>query len=164
MVAHLGDFGIGKLFGDGEVVVQTQTLATIGYAAPKLGMEGKVSTHGDVYSFGIMLLEMFTGKKPTDDMFGGEMRLKEWVSEALQEKSVPLAPTLLSSEDQLFCAKEQCVLSIFELAMKCLAVAPHERINMIEAATTLQRIYATTVTKSHRPPYAFSVSIHNNGL
>ena len=34
MVAHLGDFGIGKLFEEGEVVVQTQTLATIGYAAP----------------------------------------------------------------------------------------------------------------------------------
>ncbi|XP_047961827.1 probable LRR receptor-like serine/threonine-protein kinase At1g56140 [Salvia hispanica] len=34
MVAHLGDFGTGKLFDNGEVVVQTQTLATIGYAAP----------------------------------------------------------------------------------------------------------------------------------
>ncbi|XP_042036475.1 probable LRR receptor-like serine/threonine-protein kinase At3g47570 isoform X4 [Salvia splendens] len=165
MVAHLGDFGIGKLFDDGEVVVQTQTLATIGYAAPELGMEGKVSTHGDVYSFGIMLLEMFTGKKPTDDMFDGEMRLKEWVSESLQKNSVPIAPALLSSEDRDFCAKEQCVLSIFELAMKCLAVASHERINMIEATTTLQRIYATTVTERRRPPpYAFSVSIRDNGL
>ncbi|XP_042035865.1 putative receptor-like protein kinase At3g47110 isoform X2 [Salvia splendens] len=165
MVAHLGDFGIGKLFDDGEVVVQTQTLATIGYAAPELGMEGKVSTHGDVYSFGIMLLEMFTGKKPTDDMFDGEMRLKEWVSESLQKNSVPIAPALLSSEDRDLCAKEQCMLSIFELAMKCLAAAPQERINMIEAANTLQRIYATTVTERRRPPpYAFSVSIRDNGL
>ncbi|XP_042034612.1 probable LRR receptor-like serine/threonine-protein kinase At3g47570 [Salvia splendens] len=164
MVAHLGDFGIGKLFDDGEVVVQTQTLATIGYAAPELGMEGKVSTHGDVYSFGIMLLEMFTGKKPTDDMFDGEMRLKEWVSESLQENSVPIAPVFLSSEDRDLCAKEQCVLSIFELAMKCLANTPHERINMIEAANTLQRIYATRVTKRRRPRYAFSVGSRSNGL
>ncbi|XP_042035004.1 putative receptor-like protein kinase At3g47110 [Salvia splendens] len=145
LVAHLGDFGIGKLFDDGEVVVQTQTLATIGNAAPELGMEGRVSTQGDVYSFGIMLLELFTGKKPTDDMFDGEMRLKEWVSESLQENSVPIAPVFLSSEDRDLCAKEQCVLSIFELAMKCLATTPHERINMIEAANTLQRIYATRV-------------------
>ncbi|XP_042035969.1 leucine-rich repeat receptor protein kinase EMS1-like isoform X2 [Salvia splendens] len=164
MVAHLGDFGIGKLFENGEVVVQTQTLATIGYAAPELGMEGKVSTHGDVYSFGIMLLEMFTGKKPTDDMFDGEMRLKEWESESLQEKSVPISPTLLSSEDRDFCAKEQCVLSIYELAMKCLATTPHERINMIEAANTLHMINATMVTERRRPRYAFSVGIPNNGL
>ncbi|XP_047961823.1 receptor kinase-like protein Xa21 [Salvia hispanica] len=143
MVAHLGDFGIGKLFDDEEVVAQTQTLATIGYAAPELGMEGKVSTQGDVYSFGIMLLEMFTGKKPTDDMFDGEMRLKEWVSESLQGNSVPIAHALLSGEDQDFCAKEQCVLSIFVVAMACLVDVPHERINMIEATTTLQRIYAT---------------------
>ncbi|XP_047961816.1 receptor kinase-like protein Xa21 [Salvia hispanica] len=93
MVAHLGDFGIGKLFGDGEVVVQTQTLATIGYAAPELGMEGKVSTHGDVYSFGMMLLEMFTGKKPTDDMFDGEMRLKEWLKVGFLEGSCVTDPT-----------------------------------------------------------------------
>lgn len=49
------------------------------------GMEGKVSTKGDVYSYGIMLLEMFTRKKPRDDMFSGEMSLKEWVGEAMQE-------------------------------------------------------------------------------
>ena len=54
----------------------------------ELGTEGKVSTSGDVYSFGIMLLEMLTGKKPTDDMFGGEMSLKEWVNKALQENAV----------------------------------------------------------------------------
>ena len=130
----------------------------------ELGMEGRVSTHGDVYSYGIMLLEMFTGKKPTDDMFDGEIRLKEWVSESLHENSVPIAPALQSSEDQDFCAKEQCVLSIFELAMKCLATAPNERINMIEATTTLQRIYATMVTEKRRPPYAFSVSIRDNGF
>ncbi|XP_042035971.1 putative receptor-like protein kinase At3g47110 [Salvia splendens] len=164
MVAHLGDFGIGKLFDNGEVVVQTQTLATIGYAAPELGMEGKVSTHGDVYSLGIMLLEMFTGKKPTNDMFDGEMRLKEWVSESLQEQAVTIAPALLSREDQDFYAKKQCVLSIFELAMKCLVAAPQERINMIEATNTLQRIYATMVTERRRPRYAFSVGIPNNGL
>ncbi|KAG8375422.1 hypothetical protein BUALT_Bualt10G0098400 [Buddleja alternifolia] len=73
MTAHVVDFGLSKLFDDGEVVIQTNTLATIGYTAPEYGSEGKVSTNGDVYSYGILLLEMFTMKKPTNDMFSGEM-------------------------------------------------------------------------------------------
>ncbi|KAL8482279.1 hypothetical protein ACS0TY_028441 [Phlomoides rotata] len=83
MTAHVADFGISKLFDEEETLAQTNNLATIGYAAPEYGSEGKVSTKGDVYSYGIMLLEMFTRKKPTDNMFDGETRLTEWVSEAL---------------------------------------------------------------------------------
>lgn len=60
-----------------------------------------MSTNGDVYSFGIMLLEMLTGKKPTDDMFNGEMSIKDWISIALQPIEV-IAPTLLSTDDQHF--------------------------------------------------------------
>ena len=119
----------------------------------EFGMDGKVSIKGDVYSFGILLLEMFTGKKPTDDMFGEEMSLKEWVSEALEQNIATeiMSSALLSMEDQHHSAKEQCLLSIFQLAMKCLAVSADERVNMTEAATTLHNIYETIVagTKSH---------------
>ncbi|XP_047957960.1 putative receptor-like protein kinase At3g47110 [Salvia hispanica] len=122
-------------------------MATIGYAAPEFGMDGKVSIKGDVYSFGVLLLEMFTGKKPTDDMFGEERSLKEWVSEALEQNATAeiVASTLLSTEDQYYSAKELCLLSIFQLAMKCLAVSVDERINMIEAVASLHNIYTTTV-------------------
>ncbi|XP_042035048.1 putative receptor-like protein kinase At3g47110 [Salvia splendens] len=119
MVAHLADFGISKLFDGGETIIQTQKLATIGYTAPEFGMEGKVSINGDVYSFGILLLEMFTGKRPADDMFDEERSLKQWVSEALEENTATqvMASALLSSEDQHYSAKEKCMLSTFELAM-----------------------------------------------
>ncbi|KAJ0017813.1 hypothetical protein Pint_11733 [Pistacia integerrima] len=60
MVAHLSDFSIAKLLGEKDSMTQTQTLATIGYMAPKYGREGKVSRKGDVYSYGIMLMETFT--------------------------------------------------------------------------------------------------------
>ncbi|KAG8378351.1 hypothetical protein BUALT_Bualt08G0128300 [Buddleja alternifolia] len=146
MTAHVADFGLSKLFDDGEVVIQTNTLATIGYTAPEYGSEGKVSTNGDVYSYGILLLEMFTMKKPTDDMFNGEMSLKNWVGEALlRENAVHevVAPGLLTREDQKISTKEQCVSSVFRLAMECLAFSPEERINMIQIVAALQKIKTT---------------------
>ncbi|KAL1561708.1 non-specific serine/threonine protein kinase [Salvia divinorum] len=143
MTARVADFGISKLFEQGEAVRHTVTLATVGYMAPEYGSEGKVSTKGDVYSYGIMLLEMFTRKKPTDDMFNKEMSLKEWVSEAMEgdaEIEVVAAAGLLSREDEHFGAKEQCILSIFEVAMGCLALSPSERSNMIEVVVSLNKI------------------------
>ncbi|KAG8362999.1 hypothetical protein BUALT_BualtUnG0015600 [Buddleja alternifolia] len=107
------------------------------------GSEGKVSTNGDVYSYGILLLEMFTMKKPTNDIFSEEMSLKDWVSGALlQENSVDevVAPSLLTREDRHFSAKEQCVSSVFGLAMECLAFSPDERINTIQIVSALQKI------------------------
>ncbi|KAL3641350.1 hypothetical protein CASFOL_016318 [Castilleja foliolosa] len=147
MVAHLADFGISKLFDDGESMVQTKTLGTIGYAAPEYGSEGKVSTNGDVYSYGILLLEIFTRKKPTDDMFSEEMSLKDWVNKALHENAVSeiVAPDLLAREDEQFDEKQECILSIFSLAMKCLVFSPDERINMIEIVAALHKNKASVV-------------------
>ncbi|XP_012855512.1 PREDICTED: probable LRR receptor-like serine/threonine-protein kinase At3g47570, partial [Erythranthe guttata] len=54
MVAHVSDFGIAKLMGEGESSVHTNTLATMGYIAPEYGLEGLVSTRCDVYSYGVM--------------------------------------------------------------------------------------------------------------
>ncbi|KAL8504451.1 hypothetical protein ACS0TY_015861 [Phlomoides rotata] len=149
MTARVGDFGISKLFNNGEATTQTKTMGTIGYVAPEYGREGKMSTNGDVYSYGIMLLEMFTRKKPIDDMFSGEMSLKEWVEKALQENAVArvLAPGLLQVEEdhRFFTLKKQCVLSVFELAMKCLVVSPQERVNMIEIGVILHKVKTRVV-------------------
>ncbi|PSS19433.1 Receptor kinase-like protein Xa21, processed [Actinidia chinensis var. chinensis] len=142
MVAHVGDFGIAKLLGEGEYMSQTKTLATIGYMAPEYGTEGIISTGGDVYSYGILLMEVFTRKRPTDEMFTGEMSFKRWVSELLRDGSVLFVvdSNLIGSEDENFSAKEQCVLSVFHLALACSKDSPKERINMKDAAAMIEKI------------------------
>ncbi|GAY59877.1 hypothetical protein CUMW_197820 [Citrus unshiu] len=134
MVAYLSDFGIAKLLiGEDQFITQTQTLATIGYMAPEYGREGRVSANGDVYSFGIMLMETFTGKKPTDEIFNGEMTLKHWVNDWLSISTMEVVDAnLLSQEDVHFVAKEQCVSFVFNLAMACTVESPEQRINAKE--------------------------------
>ncbi|VVA27286.1 PREDICTED: probable LRR receptor [Prunus dulcis] len=75
MVAHVADFGIARLLGEGDSITQTMTLATTGYMVPEFGMEGIISTKVDVYSFGIVPMETFTRRKPTDEMFVGRFQL-----------------------------------------------------------------------------------------
>lgn len=107
----------------------------------KYGREGRVSANGDVYSFGIMLMETFTGKKPTDEMFNGEMTLKHWVNDWLPIFTMEVVDAnLLSQEDIHFVAKEQCVSFVFNLAMECIVESPEPRINPKEIAAKLLKI------------------------
>ncbi|CAL2268367.1 unnamed protein product [Prunus armeniaca] len=79
LIAHVGDFGLARFLPEATTrcnLNQSSSVGlkgTVGYAAPEYGMGSTITMYGDVYSFGILLLKMFTGKKPTDDMFKNGM-------------------------------------------------------------------------------------------
>ncbi|KAL5786866.1 hypothetical protein ACOSP7_003815 [Xanthoceras sorbifolium] len=103
MVGHLSDFGIAKLLGEEESMTQTQTFATVGYMTQEYRREGRVSREGDVYSYGIMLMETFTRKKPTDEIFTEEMSLKHWVGDSFNRSIMEVVDNdLLGIEDAHF--------------------------------------------------------------
>ncbi|KAK4399254.1 putative LRR receptor-like serine/threonine-protein kinase [Sesamum angolense] len=141
MVAHVCDFGIAKLVNAEDTVVQTNTLATFGYIAPEYGSEGLVSTRCDVYSFGIMLMETFTRKRPTDDLFIGGLSLRDWINEAYPHSlSRLIDATLLDPEEKSFDKNVDCISRIMKLALDCTAELPTERTNMKDALASLQKI------------------------
>ncbi|XVE63836.1 hypothetical protein DITRI_Ditri07aG0052900 [Diplodiscus trichospermus] len=141
MVAHVSDFSIAKILDSTNAVVQTSTMATVGYMAPEYGSSGVVSEKTDVYSFGILLMETFTRKKPTDEMFDGEMNLRRWVYESLPDAVDRITDvTLLEADQEAFAAKRKCILSIMKVAMFCTAELSVERKSMSEVELKLQRI------------------------
>lgn len=106
------------------------------------GMEGIVSTRGDVYSFGILLLETFTRKKPTDEMFCGDVSLRSWIIlEAAQHSIFEVVDMNLI--DEYLYTKKESLASLFNLAMDCTSDSSSRRINMEETVVRLCKIQKT---------------------
>jgi len=79
------------------------------------GLEGLVSIRGDVYSYGILLMETFTRRKPTDDMFAGEMSLKRWVEESSPFSVTKVVDVNLLRTKKDYASIEDCISSIMGL-------------------------------------------------
>ncbi|KAM3306801.1 hypothetical protein P3S67_013672 [Capsicum chacoense] len=139
MVAHLSDFGISKLLGEDQGDLYTKTLATLGYIAPEYGLEGLVSTKCDVYIYGVMLLEMFTRRKPNE--FDGDLSLKQWVSYSLLRAVMEVVDVnLVTQTGSHFQMELDVVASIMKVALDCCAESPARRTNMKDVVGILQKI------------------------
>lgn len=151
MTAHVGDFGLLEFLSEASSqssMDQTSSVGlkgSIGYAAPEYGTGSKVSTYGDVYSYGILLLEMITGKRPTDSMFNDAMELHNYVKMALPDRVLEVVdPALLREVDQGASSHQiqQCLISICDVGVFCSEKFPRERMEIRNVVAELNRMKA----------------------
>ncbi|XP_058763313.1 putative receptor-like protein kinase At3g47110 [Vicia villosa] len=170
MVAHVGDFGLATFlfeescdYDSPKHSTMTASLkGSIGYIAPEYGMRGRASTLGDVYSYGILLLEIFTGKRPTDEMFEGGMGIQQFTALALPNHVMDIIdPSLLLHDEELevynedyseeialryenepgdMSSMEKCLVCVLQIGVSCSSTSPSERMHMAEVVNKLQAI------------------------
>ncbi|KAL5817161.1 hypothetical protein ACOSQ3_025539 [Xanthoceras sorbifolium] len=157
IVAHVGDFGLAKFLSNHSLITASSTQSsslgirgTVGYVAPEYGMGSQVSMQGDVYSFGILLLEMFTGRRPTDSMFSADLTLHDFAKTAVPEKVMEIVePSLLlelrvdNNNDDNFVRPEvlvrieDCLVAVLRTGVLCSMKSPAERMKMTDVVAKL---------------------------
>lgn len=115
-------------------------------------MGAQVSTQGDMYSYGVLLLEMFTGKRPTDNMFVDGNSLNSYVNMSLPDKVRDLVdPRILEEEGEessrtrennppSIAKVEVCLVSVLQVGVSCSAGLPSERMNAKDVLIELHKI------------------------
>ncbi|KAL6636887.1 hypothetical protein ACP70R_024459 [Stipagrostis hirtigluma subsp. patula] len=86
--AYLSDFGLARLLGNSETHATTGVAGTFGYVAPEYAMTCRVSDKADVYSYGVVLLELISDKKALDPSFspyGNGFNIVAWACMLLQK-------------------------------------------------------------------------------
>ncbi|XP_028103651.1 LRR receptor-like serine/threonine-protein kinase EFR [Camellia sinensis] len=133
MTTRVSDFGLARVlskFNNEANLNQFSSFGikgTIGYAAPEYGMGGNVSVEGDLYSFGILLLEMFTSKRPTNEPFKDNFNLHNFVKHllpdqvmgivdqsALHKAAVGEATNSASCWNDIKSEEIECLISVFQ--------------------------------------------------
>ncbi|GAY33377.1 hypothetical protein CUMW_275020, partial [Citrus unshiu] len=143
MVAHVSDFGLARFLLDHSFLIAPEGQSS------SIGMKGTVGyiAPGDVYSFGILLLEMFTRRRPTDNMFNDGLTLHGYAKMALPKKVMGIVdPSLLmeargpnrtrSHENEII-RIEECLVAVVRTGVACSMESPSERMQMTEVVTKL---------------------------
>lgn len=153
MNALLGDFGIARFYVNAQSTCAGSSSSvglkgTIGYIPPEYGGGGHASTSGDVYSFGIVLLEILTCKRPTDPMFTDGLDIITFVANSfpdliydvidahLLKECKKLTQEKAVSEDKIY----HWLVALLEVSISCTRSLPSERLNMKQVASKMHAI------------------------
>ncbi|KAM7466656.1 hypothetical protein LguiB_014218 [Lonicera macranthoides] len=161
MVAHVGDFGLAKFLPPELSNANQSSLngirGTVGYIAPEYGLGGEASMNGDVYSYGILLLEMMTGRSPIDPMFNESLNLHNFAKMALpyHVKEI-MEPKLLSNNEEVETttsnnmqsrgqsknrnSKEDCLISMVKIGVACSMELPKDRMDLNQVIRELYSV------------------------
>ncbi|XP_075672284.1 serine/threonine-protein kinase PCRK1-like [Castanea sativa] len=150
-IAKLSDFGLARLGpSDGLSHVSTAVVGTIGYAAPEYIQTGHLTSKSDVWSYGVFLYELITGRRPLDrNRPKGEQKLLEWVRPHLSNlrKFELILDPRLEGKYSLKSAQK-----LAAVANRCLVRQSKSRPKMSEVLEMVNRIVETTDIGSPLPP------------
>ncbi|KAG0536527.1 hypothetical protein BDA96_03G071600, partial [Sorghum bicolor] len=151
MSARVGDFGISRIISESESIILQNSSSTIGirgsigYVAPEYGEGSSITTFGDVYSLGILLLEVFTGRSPTDDMFRCSMDLHKFSEDALPDNIWDIADKTMWLHTGTYDSNtrnmiEKCLVHVIALGVSCSRKHPRERTLIHDAVNEMHAI------------------------
>ncbi|VAI10857.1 unnamed protein product [Triticum turgidum subsp. durum] len=134
MAAYVIDFGLARFLfstanGHQDSSASLSRLkGSIGYIPPEYGMSGKISTKGDVYSFGVLLLQLITGCSPTDEKFNDGISLHEFVDRAFTKNIHEVVdPTMLQDSSNATDMMKNCVIPLLRIGLSCSMTSHKER-------------------------------------
>ncbi|XP_022876096.1 probable serine/threonine-protein kinase PBL7 [Olea europaea var. sylvestris] len=147
--ARLSDFGIAKLGPVGENThISTRVVGTYGYCAPEYALSGRLTLNSDIYSFGVVLLELITGRRVIDrTRKPGEKNLIEWLLPFLKghKKFVQMADPLLERQFSI-----QNLHHAVAITAMCLQEQPSFRPAISDIVTALEYVASQTGSSDHR--------------
>lgn len=146
--AKLSDFGLARNGPTGDKShVSTRVVGTRGYAAPEYMARGHLSVKSDIYSFGVVLLELLTGRRALDEVQGSlPQMLVDWARPHLSEqrKLIRIMDTRLGGQYPKKQAQE-----VAALALRCLRNDPKNRPSMADdVLSSLQKLQQNTSSSS----------------
>ncbi|MED6169060.1 hypothetical protein PIB30_017813 [Stylosanthes scabra] len=137
--ARVADFGLARLTDDANTHVSTRVMGTFGYMAPEYATSGKLTDRSDVFSFGVVLLELITGRKPVDPTQPiGHESLVEWCRpHLLQAMGTREVGDLVDPRLQ-GCYVHAEMFTMIEAAAACVRHSAPKRPRMVQVARALE--------------------------
>ncbi|KAL9263770.1 Cold-responsive protein kinase 1-like protein [Drosera capensis] len=131
----IGDFGLAKLFPENITHISTRIAGTNGYLAPEYAFGGHLTMKADVYSFGILVLEIISGRSSSKSEWGGSQKLLlEWAWELYQEGGL-----LELVDPNLKAYPEEEVIRYMKVAFFCTQAAASRRPLLSQVVDMLSR-------------------------